>query len=234
MFRAGAGLALAATATPLLAPVSAQAQSNLSAKEKEEVIRDIFKSFETKNQDVLKYVNSETFIQHNLNIEDGIQGLRTFYAKLPKDIKIKIIRIFVDGDYVVAQREISFPGKERVSIDVFRFEEGQVVEHWENLEDKCPPNFSGRTQIDGPTAVTDTDKTVANKKVFQNYMDIIIFGGQKDRVGEFRSLDNYHQHNCQAEDNKSGFQLTRGIFSKPGAVFKVERSHLEREISLYR
>jgi predicted SnoaL-like aldol condensation-catalyzing enzyme len=36
-------------------------------------------------------------------------------------------------------------------------------------------------------------------------------------------MDNFHQHNCQGEDNKSGGQLTRGIYAKPGFVFKIEK-----------
>jgi hypothetical protein len=53
---------------------------------------------------------------------------------------------------------------DRVAIDVFRFENGKIVEHWGNLEEKCPHlNFSGRSQLDGPTEVVDTGKTEANK-----------------------------------------------------------------------
>jgi len=41
---------------------------------------------------------------------------------------------------------------------------GLIVEHWDNLDEKsATPNPSGRTQIDGPTAVKDLDKTAETK-----------------------------------------------------------------------
>jgi len=49
-------------------------------------------------------------------------------------------------------------------------------------------------------------------------------GGQADKVAQYRS-DNFHQHNCDGEDNKSGFQTKRGIFAKPGFVFKYTKVH---------
>jgi hypothetical protein len=54
--------------------------------------------------------------------------------------------------------------------DVFRFDGGKVIEHWDNLQKKCAaPNPSGRTQIDSPAEVTDLDKTKTNKSVMKGY-----------------------------------------------------------------
>jgi len=74
------------------------------------------------------------------------------------------VRIFTDGDYVVAQTDYNFGGP-KVGFDVFRFDGDNIVEHWDNLQNKCAatPNPSGRTQHDGLTKVTDFDKTNANK-----------------------------------------------------------------------
>ena len=93
-----------------------------------------------------------------------------------------------------------------------------MVEHWDNIQDKClAPNKSGRTQLDGPIEVTDADRTQANKAVVKEYWDAVVLGGQRNRIAEFRSMDDFRQHNCEGEDNKSGAQL-----SKPGFVFKIE------------
>ena len=104
---------------------------------------------------------------------------------------------------------------DRVAIDVFRFENGKIVEHWGKLEEKCPKlNFSGRSQLNGATEVTDTDKTETNKALVKEYFETVVLGGKGDRIAKYRSTDNFHQHNCQGEDNKSGRQMTRGIFAK--------------------
>jgi predicted SnoaL-like aldol condensation-catalyzing enzyme len=76
---------------------------------------------------------------------------------LPDPTKANIIRIFADGDFVVAQSEYDFFGP-KVEFDVFRFEGGEIVEHWDNLQEKCSHlNLSGRSQLDGPTEVVDLD-----------------------------------------------------------------------------
>ncbi len=43
------------------------------------------------------------------------------------------MRIFADGDFVVAQSEYDFFGP-KVGFDVFRFEGGEIVEHWDAQE----------------------------------------------------------------------------------------------------
>src|ERR1700738_1041019 len=72
------------------------------------------------------------------------------------------------------------------------------------------PNVSGRTQLDGPTHVVDLDKTEATKAVMRGYFRDVVFGGQRDKVAQYKSLDHFHQHNCDGEDNKSGFQTKTG------------------------
>ena len=85
------------------------------------------------------------------------------------------------------------------------------------------PNVSGRTQLDGPTQVVDLDKTEANKAVMRGYFRDVVFSGQRDKVAQYKSLDHFHQHNCDGEDNKSGFQTKTGVFAKAGFVFKYDK-----------
>lgn len=142
----------------------------------------------------------------------------------PAGTRVHTVRIFSDGDYVVAQSDYNFGGP-KVGFDVFRFDGDTIVEHWDNLQDKCrAPNPSGRTQLDGPAELTDLDKTETNKSVMREYFNDVVLGGQADKVAQYRSGD-FHQHNCDGEDGKSGFQATRGPFAKPGFVFKYTKVH---------
>jgi hypothetical protein len=43
------------------------------------------------------------------------------------------IRLFEDGDFVFAHTEFDFAANPRVAFDIFRFENDQIVEHWDNL-----------------------------------------------------------------------------------------------------
>ena len=113
----------------------------------------------------------------------------------------------------------------KIGFDVFRFENGEIVEHWDNLEEKCSHlNPSGRSELDGPTEVVELDKTESNKTLVKAYFDTVVLGGQTDKISEYRSVDNFHQHNCYGEDNKSGAQLKTGPLQSPDSCSKSRRS----------
>jgi predicted SnoaL-like aldol condensation-catalyzing enzyme len=108
-------------------------------------------ALETKDQTALDVISSKQFVQHNAGIEDGREGLTAFLNRAPGGVTVRIIRIFADEDYVVAQSEYNLSGS-KVAFDGFRFEGSQIVEHWDNVHDECAvPNVGGRTQLDGPT-----------------------------------------------------------------------------------
>ena len=77
--------------------------------------------------------------------------------------KVNTVRVFQDGDFVFAHTDYDFFGP-KIGFDIFRFEDGKIVEHWDNLQEKPrAPNPSGHTMTDGPTEATDLDQTEANK-----------------------------------------------------------------------
>jgi predicted SnoaL-like aldol condensation-catalyzing enzyme len=207
----------------LTATAGCASAEGLGPGQKIEIVRELLKSLETKDPKPARYINSRRYIQHNLGVEDGPEGVRELISQLPSTTKVNTIRIFADGDFVVAQSEYDFFGP-KVGFDVFRFEGGEIVEHWDNLQEKCSHlNPSGRSQFDGPTEVMDLDKTESNKNVVKAYFDTVVLGGQTHRVSQYRSMDNFHQHNCDGEDNKSGAQVKTGPFAKPGFVFKIAK-----------
>lgn len=60
----------------------------------------------------------------------------------------KIIkRIIQDGDYVFAHIEF-IEESEFIGFEVFRFQEYQIIEHWDNYPEKEPVKLNGRSMID--------------------------------------------------------------------------------------
>ena len=195
----------------------------LSQNEKKERVRTLLKSLETRDPKPLGYINPKRYIQHNPNVEDGLEGVRKLRSSLPNDTKVNTIRVFADGDYVVAHSEYDIRGP-KVGFDIFRFENGKIVEHWDNLEEKCPqPNGSGRTQTDGPTEAEDLDKTEANKALLKEYFEVVVIGEKRDQASKYRGA--LHQHNCYGDDDRPGFQTKKGPFGNPGFVYKVHKVH---------
>jgi predicted SnoaL-like aldol condensation-catalyzing enzyme len=202
---------------------SVPAQS-LSQREKKDMVRSLLRSLETRDAKPFGFISPQKYVDHDPRVEDGPEGFKRFVAGLPADTRVNTVRIFADGDYVVAHSEFTLPSDPQIRFDIFRFDNGQIVEHWDNIEAKCPrANGSGRTQIDGPTEITNLDETAANKALAREYFEVVVVGGNRDQASKYR--DQYHQHNCYGEDNKSGFQTQRGPFAKPSFVYKVQKVH---------
>ena len=80
------------------------------------------------------------YIQHNPGAPDGIEGFKTFVnflrTKFPNSHS-EIKKVFADGDYVIlhvhAVREPGTLG--RAIVDIFRLENGKIVEHWDVAQD---------------------------------------------------------------------------------------------------
>jgi predicted SnoaL-like aldol condensation-catalyzing enzyme len=200
----------------LLAGVFASAQP-IRNTERIETVRTLLRSVETKDRAAEGVISSKKFIQHDLRIANGRGGFTAFLSGLPGGTTVRTVRIFADGDYVVAQSEYHVSG-DKVVFDVFRFEGREIVEHWDNAQDKCPaPNVSGRTQLDGPTQVLDLDHTDANKALMDRYFRDVVLGGQSARAAEYKAQDLFHQHNCDGAENPGGLQ--------PQHVYKITTLH---------
>ncbi len=80
------------------------------------------------------------YIQHNPVAADGPEGLKGFIGflrdKFPSS-KSEIKRIFAEGDYVILHvHAVREPGtRGQAIIDIFRLENGKIVEHWDVAQD---------------------------------------------------------------------------------------------------
>ena len=88
------------------------------------------------------------YIQHNPGAPDGIEGFKTFVnflkEKFPQSHS-EIKKVFADGDHVILHvHAVREPGtRGRAIVDIFRLENGKIVEHWDvaqDIPDKMPHN----------------------------------------------------------------------------------------------
>jgi predicted SnoaL-like aldol condensation-catalyzing enzyme len=191
---------------------------------KQQVV-ELLKSIETGDPKPLEYIDPDHYTQHNLAVADGLPGLKAMLASLPKgSIKVNTVRVYRDGDFVFAHTEYAFFGP-KVGFDVFRFENGKIVEHWDNLQEKAAkPSPSGHTMIDGPTVATDLDRTAANKALMQTYMDELI-AGRRDKFASYFDGNNYIQHSPLVADNLTGLFAGLGALAKQGLAVKYTHVH---------
>ncbi|MEM7102756.1 MAG: nuclear transport factor 2 family protein [Bacteroidota bacterium] len=197
---------------------------NMELSKKEKVVA-LLESLETGAPEPVGYINPDKYIQHNLAVEDGLEGFGKVIANAPEGgFKAKVVRAFEDGDFVFTHTEYDFFGP-KVGFDIFRFENGKIVEHWDNLQEIVKETASGRTQLDGPTAVEDGDKTEENKALVENFLNDILFGKNPDKITDYVSTEKYHQHNPGVKDGLAGLGEAIAALAEAGMPMRYDKNH---------
>lgn len=80
----------------------------------------------------------ENYRQHNPTIADGpaaaIRALTPKFDGSP-DARFEVQRILVDGDLAMVHVKASRPDAPDAAVaDIYRFEDGRIVEHWDVLQ----------------------------------------------------------------------------------------------------
>ena len=198
-------------------------QQEISNKQK---AVELLKSIETGAKEPVAYINAASYTQHNLGVADGLAGFGEALSHLPPNSgKANTVRAFQDGEFVFTHTDYNFFGP-KIGFDVFRFKDGKIVEHWDNLQEKpTQPNPSGRTMLDGPTESSDLSKTDVNKKLVERFVTDILVQGKMDQLASYFDGDNYLQHNPQVADGLSGLGAALEHMAAQGITMKYDKIH---------
>lgn len=193
--------------------------------QKEQVVA-LLKSIETGESAPVAVINPTKYIQHNLGIKDGLAGFGEALAALPAgSAKVNTVRVLQDGDFVIAHTDYNFFGP-KIGFDIFRFEDGKIVEHWDNLQVKPEAaNPSGHTMTDGTTEIKDLDKTDENKKLVAQFVEDVLQGKNPDKLTSYFDGDNYIQHNPAIADGLSGLGAALAEMAKNNIAMVYDRVH---------
>lgn len=209
-----------------LAACTATTTETASISNKEKAVA-VISSIETGAAEPIGYINPTQYTQHNLAVADGLAGFAAVMQMLPEgSAKAQVKRSFQDGEYAVTHTEYNFFGP-KAGFDVFRFEDGKIVEHWDNLQAIAPANPSGRTQFDGATELKDLDKTEQNKTIVADFVETILIKGDMPQIAKFIGPDNsdYLQHNTAVADGLSGLAEALSALAKAGMPMVYTKNH---------
>lgn len=189
-------------------------------------IVELLKSIQTGDTDALSCIHPNRYIQHNHRAADGLSGFGALMSALPAgSAKVFTPRVFEDGDFVFSHTEYDFFGP-KIGFDIFRFEEGKIVEHWDNLQETpSGENPSGHTMTDGPCVATDLDKTLANKLIVQAFVEDVLVNGKVEKLGDYIAGESYVQHNHQIGDGLSGLGEALAAMARKGITLKYDTIH---------
>lgn len=186
----------------------------------------VIESLENGNPEAITaYINPDKYIQHNQSLLDGRDAMLGALNHL-KEIgtKVSVKRALVDGNYVALHSEYDFFGA-KIVFDIFRFENGLIVEHWDNLQEKVEKTPSNHTMIDGPTTIKDIDKTDANKEYVKSFVENILIGKNPGLLTSYFDGDNYIQHSPHIADGLSGLHAAMQELAEKGIKFQYTQVH---------
>ena len=192
---------------------------------KKDQIRALLKSIETGDPEPIAVVNEARYIQHNPQTHEGSEGLASLFERLSKtEPRVNMVRAFEDGEFVFAHMEYDFASR-KICFEVFRFESGQAVEHWDNIQPRLGPNQSGHTMVDGSTEVVDFELTENNRALVQEFVEAVLVGGQVDRLGSFINEDVYTEHNPLLGDDLCDLETAIEAKTDQGKLIDYQRIH---------
>ena len=113
--------------------------ADLEANKK--IVVDFYeKALNRKDFDAAAKFFGPRYIQHNPNGVDGPQGFKNLVTLLKEkfpDSHSEIKRVIAEGDLVVLHvHSVRTPGERgRAIVDIFKVEDGKIVEHWDVVQD---------------------------------------------------------------------------------------------------
>jgi len=138
--------------------------------------------------------------------------------------KVHTVRVLEDDDFVFAHTDYEVGGP-KVGIDIFHFENGKAVEHWDNLQQKPDaPNPSGHTMIDGPTESSDRSSTAANKTLVRAFVKDIFIERDMTKLDRYFDGNNYINHNPRIADGVD--HLRDRLLSTTRTPFRFDTVHM--------
>lgn len=191
---------------------------------KKDLLRKFLKGIETGDAMAAAVVNEEKYIQHNPQTHEGSEGIASLFARLAKTSpRVTFFRVFEDGDFAFAHIEYDFSSV-RAAFEVFRFEGGRAVEHWDNIQPMQGPNSSGRGMLDGTTDLTDLDRTEANRAFAASFTCEVLIGRAFDRLGDYVAGD-LMQHNPDTGDGIDALRKRLEAAGNGGPAIRYDRLH---------
>ncbi len=150
-------------------------------------------------------------VQHASGVRDGAAGFVEYFEPFIErnpDRYVRIVRSIEDGHHVFLHgfQSLNHGESEWVTTDFFTTDsDDRVIEQWSVVAPYPEHTVSDRTAIDGPTEISDLDRTGENKTIVRKMIKKVLMpGGKPSKVDRYFS-DAYVRHNHQLADGVQSF-----------------------------
>lgn len=151
-----------------------------------------------------------TYIQHNPQVKTGIAGMLEALEMLkqlpPPDKPARPhMRLIAQAELVVIHLNIEFAGQQKAVLDLFRFENGRIAEHWDAIQDITSLGSESITAVDGPIDIEDLHLTDQNATIIRNFSQQVLVNKCFDKLSDFVA-EKLIQHTPEVKDGIESFQ----------------------------
>lgn len=185
----------------------------------------LLKAFETGNTDVLRFVHPTLLKQHDPAIADGVEGLKeSILRSAASKPRLYTLRAFQDSNFVVTQTLRLESDTTQLSFDIFRFDGGLIVEHWDNAVRFATLKDSARLNefVGTPTPVTDREKTEENRALVTRLASEVLLVPDYEKFIAFLDTANYTDYNPYIQEGLLTY--TENVMRK-NADFTPDKIH---------
>jgi predicted SnoaL-like aldol condensation-catalyzing enzyme len=157
---------------------------------------------------------SPDFIQHSPICPAGLDGLIvTFQYAKALGGNYHILRAIGDGEWAVLHaRKTGLTATNLILFNLYRVEDGKIIEHWETMQSEVTETVGGRGMGDGPDTVTDLDRTEQNKEVVSRLLEQGFVKGDRAGTADLFDGDALIQHSPHIADGVPAlFEALSGV-----------------------
>lgn len=157
-----------------------------------------------------KYIG-ETYIQHATAYADGPAEMLAAVAKeLTNDpgVQVDLYRTIAEDDYVgIHSVWTASSGEKYVYFDIWRTENGLLVEHWDHYQQAPEDAANENTMYQGPNAdiYTSTQDIERNRERAIAVLNVFANPSDTSAVTDFVSDETYIQHNPYVPNGREAF-----------------------------
>lgn len=190
--------------------------------------------FNRRDLSVLDRYFGDEYLQHNPNVADGTAALRAYVQSLESqpEFGVEIHRVVAQGDLVAVHGHYRNGPDDlgRAAVDLFRVEDGRLVEHWDVLQDVPPQSVNGHSMFDGGSdpqtfAAVGPEQVEANVVLVRGAYEAL-FRDHDLSALEGAFAEGYVQHNPTVADGREGLRaFLEGLLAQvPELRIDVRRS----------
>ncbi|GAB3688331.1 nuclear transport factor 2 family protein [Spirosoma flavus] len=117
---------------------------------------------------------ADEYIQHSPTVKPGKEGLLealSMMKQMPKPpvSSAPFMRLIAEDNYVITNMSFDWGGHRKAVLDLYRLENGKVVEHWDAMQDQPATSLHGHALMDGPMPLDDSSLTAGNKAIIRAF-----------------------------------------------------------------